>query len=194
MDVRNTSLGRDCPLPPEAPCPPRKFRAFSGHCNNVQRPLWGAANTRYSRFLPAQYEDGVSLPRGSSLPPSSTLKNDVEVQPRLPSARAVSLAVHRDANRPHKYVRAIAAVWGELMSFDIAHTPRMAGFEGGRLKCCGVHFDDFHPECFPIRIPDQDPIFGPTGEQCQEYVRSAAAPRVGCTLGKPNWVSIDGNF
>lgn len=49
MDVTNTSLGRGCPLPREAPCPPRKFRAYSGHCNNVQRPLWGAANTRCVR-------------------------------------------------------------------------------------------------------------------------------------------------
>ncbi|XP_026292684.2 uncharacterized protein LOC113217054 [Frankliniella occidentalis] len=168
MDVANTTLGRGCPLPREAPCPPRKYRAYSGHCNNVQRPLWGAAHTRYSRFLSPVYADGVSLPRGTA-------------GPQLPSARAVSLAVHRDSDQPHRHVVALLPVWADLVAHDLAHTPRMAGFGGRPIKCCGVDFSEFHPECFPIRLPDDDPVFKP--ERCQEYARSAAAPRTGCTLG-----------
>ena len=40
------------------------FRSFDGTCNNLLNPLWGAANTAYRRLLPAQYEDGISLPVG----------------------------------------------------------------------------------------------------------------------------------
>ena len=60
---------------------------------------------------------------------------------------------------------------------------RRAGFLGQRLRCCGVHLHEFHPECYPIRLPDNDPINGQNNIKCQEYVRSGTAPRVGCTLG-----------
>ena len=53
---------------------------------------------------------------------------------------------------------------------------------GQRLRCCNVEFRDFHPECYPVRLPENDPVYGP--ERCQEYVRSGTAPRTGCTLGE----------
>ncbi|KAG8228883.1 hypothetical protein J437_LFUL007620 [Ladona fulva] len=172
MDVRFSELGPEhCPLAVDYPCQPRKYRAFSGYCNNVQNPRWGNAFTRYLRYLPPDYGDGVSLPRQSS-------KN----QP-LPSAREVSLAVHRDVDLPHPHLMAMAAVWGEFILHDVSHTPQMSGFEGKPLKCCGVNYGDFHPECFPIRLPETDPVHAPAAEKCEDYVRSAAAPRIGCTLG-----------
>lgn len=57
------------------------------------------------------------------------------------------------------------------------------GHKSTRLKCCAVNFADFHPECFPIRLPDDDPVHGNLGERCQDYARSATAPRTGCTFG-----------
>ena len=57
------------------------------------------------------------------------------------------------------------------------------GFLGQRLRCCGVNLHEFHPECYPIRLPDSDPVNGQHNVKCQEYVRSGTAPRVGCTLG-----------
>nr|CAD7448788.1 unnamed protein product [Timema bartmani] len=167
MDMRATPLGETCPLEVDFPCQPRKYRAYSGHCNNVQSPHWGTANTRYLRFLPPRYEDGVGVPRSQG----------------LPSPREVSLAVHRDADLPHAHLMALTAVWGEFVAHDVAHTPQMSGFDGSRLKCCSVNFSDFHPECFPIRLPERDPVYGRAGDKCQEYARSASAPRTGCTLG-----------
>ncbi|XP_042860058.1 uncharacterized protein LOC122245949 isoform X3 [Penaeus japonicus] len=170
-DVRGTVLADSCPVEVDFPCQPRKYRAFNGYCNNVQNPRWGNANTRYLRFLPANYGDGVSVPR-------QTGAGDF-----LPSARAVSLAIHRDHDTPHKYMTAIAAVFGQFLGHDLSHTPQMAGYIGQRLRCCGVNFSDFHPECYPIRIPEDDPVYGPLQQRCQEYVRSGTAPRTGCTLG-----------
>ena len=59
MDVRNTVLADRCPLEVDFPCQPRKYRAYNGYCNNVQNPRWGNANTRYLRFLPPDYSDGI---------------------------------------------------------------------------------------------------------------------------------------
>lgn len=35
-----------------------KYRSYSGHCNNVMRPNWGAAKEPMRRLLPALYDDG----------------------------------------------------------------------------------------------------------------------------------------
>ena len=57
------------------------------------------------------------------------------------------------------------------------------GYLGQRLRCCGGNQGEVHPECYPIRLPDNDPINAASNIKCQEYVRSGTAPRVGCTLG-----------
>jgi len=88
----------------------------SGYCNNVQNPNWGSANSRLMRFLPPDYADGVSLPRGGGL--TSKL---------LPGAREVSLAVHGDADLPHQHLMAITPVWGEFIAHDLSHVPQTAG-------------------------------------------------------------------
>ena len=77
----------------------------------------------------------------------------------------------------------VAAVWIQFIYHDVAHTPQMAGHLGQRLKCCNVEFEDFHPECYPIKISQNDPFYKKFGLQCQEYARSGTASRVGCTLG-----------
>lgn len=120
-DVRGTVLGDQCPVEVDFPCQPRKYRAFNGYCNNVQNPKWGNAITRYLRFLPANYGDGVSIPRQ---------RNDGQY---LPSARVVSLTIHRDHDTPHKYMTAIAAVYGQFLAHDLAHTPQMAGLHSHTL-------------------------------------------------------------
>lgn len=58
---------------------------------------------------------GVSIPRQA---------NDGTF---LPSARDISLAVHKDVDNPHLHLTAMAAIWGQLVHNDISHTPQMAG-------------------------------------------------------------------
>ncbi|RZF47556.1 hypothetical protein LSTR_LSTR009092 [Laodelphax striatellus] len=172
MDISATTLSRSCPEQMEFPCEAHKYRSMSGHCNNVQNPQWGQAGTRYLRFMPPDYADGISLPRGTP-----------QFSGRLPSAREVSLIVHSHSDIPHSHLVVLSAVWAQFIAHDISLTPQMTGYKGERLKCCGVEFSDFHPECFPIRLPDGDPVHGPSHIRCQDYARSASAPRTGCTLG-----------
>ena len=91
--------------------------------------------------------------------------------------------MHTDSDLPHPHLMAVTAIWGEFVYHDISHTPQMSGYLGQRLKCCGVTFDSFHPECYPIKIPENDAAYGDLGVKCQEYTRSGTASRTGCTLG-----------
>ena len=45
----------------------------------------------------------------------------------LPSARSVTLAVHRDGKTTHRHMNVMAAVFGEFIYHDLSHTPQMAG-------------------------------------------------------------------
>ncbi|TRY61661.1 hypothetical protein TCAL_04392 [Tigriopus californicus] len=170
-DVRGTTLGEQCLIKVDYPCQPGKYRAYNGYCNNVQNPNWGVSNRRYLRYIQSDYADGISIPRQ---------RTNGEF---LPSPRSVSVAIHTDSFNEHPHLMVIAAIWGEFIYHDAAHTPQMAGYLGQRLKCCDVEFDHFHPECYPIKISTNDPFYGKFGVTCQEYARSATASRTGCTLG-----------
>ncbi|KZC12704.1 Peroxidasin [Dufourea novaeangliae] len=139
-----------------------RYRTHSGKCNNGLHPTWGAALEAYTRFLPPEYMDGVSLPRTD-----------------LPSAREVSSRVHSGGlDIKHPYLMALTALFGQFLVHDLAHTPKMQLPDGAKLKCCNVDYEHFHPECFPIRA---DNAIG-----CMEYSRSAPHPGnslQGCKLG-----------
>nr|XP_050845727.1 peroxidasin-like isoform X1 [Vespula vulgaris] len=129
-----------------------RYRTHTGRCNNVLHPTWGAALEAYIRLLPPEYQDGVSLPRTD-----------------LPSAREVSSNVHSGGqDLKHPYLMALTALFAQFLAHDLAHTPRMELPDGTRLKCCDVDYENFHPECFPIRA---DNAIG-----CMEYSRSAPHP------------------
>ena len=36
-----------------------RFRTYTGHCNNIENPSWGAANTAFVRYLPPVYSNGI---------------------------------------------------------------------------------------------------------------------------------------
>lgn len=103
----------------------------------------------------------------------------------LPSARQVSLGVHKDSDRPHTHLHLLAftGLWAEFVAKDISHTAQFSGFNKSAIKCCGIAFDNFHADCYPIRIDVDDPHYSKVGDNCQEYMRSSVAPRIGCTLG-----------
>ncbi|GFW39290.1 peroxidasin-like protein [Trichonephila clavipes] len=167
VDVRGTVLERDCPLTVDFPCRPKKYRAYSGYCNNVQNPRWGNANTAYVRYLSPDYSNSVNSPRQST------------TGGHLPGAHHVSSAVHSDSERPHPHLTVFLAIFAEFVFHDIFHTSQSAGYRGHRIRCCGVPKNFLHPECYPI-VDDNV-----TNKQsfCVNYVRSSNVPRAGCTLG-----------
>lgn len=146
-------------------CPTTKYRTFDGSCN---RPMqWGSSMTPFRRTLPPNYADGVDLPRRAA---SGS---------ELPSAREVSLKVHKPSPSSNPHFTVMLAVYGQFLDHDITATAISQGINGSSISCCPPSVG--HPECFPVAVSAGDPVFDITGRTCMDFVRSAPAPQ--CKLG-----------
>lgn len=72
-------------------------------------------------------------------------------------------------------------------SYLIFWSRERSGEGGSGISCCrnGEEIPNTlrHPECFPIELPRNDPIFSRLGEFCMEFARSLPAPRPQCNFG-----------
>ena len=165
-----TEPGLDCSDPAV-----RKYRTANGVCNNLENPLFGSAERKFRRIIPAYYEDGVAQLRGtmqSMILSVSVLPHD-PFRPPYPSARLVSEGVVRDRVVEETRFSHIIMQWGQFLDHDLAHTPSFTCSE----RTCTIETDT----CVPIRIPSDDPVFGtrfgdPTaGPVCHPFARSFPA-------------------
>ncbi|KAF0290157.1 Peroxidasin [Amphibalanus amphitrite] len=151
---------------------PNRFRTHDGTCNNQQRPRQGSAHTVYERFFPSDYADGLHAPRARGA-------NGRE----LPSPRLVSSRVGESNTADSLDVfRTIGlTLFGQFVDHDLTATPEFAlentsideAGEGGGFSCCNRDHSfpamSLHPlACIPIRIPADDPVFGPAGRPMHE--------------------------
>ncbi|KOB71135.1 Chorion peroxidase [Operophtera brumata] len=148
------------------PCEPSKYRSQDGTCNNLANPhRWGVSNTPFRRmtttFSPSFL--GISSPRGS-----------VTGDP-LPSARDVSITVHRPSYAHDSAFTVMLAVWGQFVDHDITSTALSKGQNSSSLACCDASQPP-HPECFPVEMDVEDPFYQDYNLTCMEFVRSAPAP------------------
>lgn len=151
------------------PCVTSKYRTIDGTCNNLQYPLsWGVSKTPFRRVLAADYGDGISSPRVGV--------NGSE----LPSARDVSVTVHRPSYAHDSTFTVMLAVWGQFLDHDITATALSKGSNGTALSCCDRTQPD-HPECFPVDLDEEDPFYQDYNITCMEFVRSA--PAITCNFG-----------
>lgn len=67
IDMSKTNFWPICPLlvRQNIKCEITRFRTFTGHCNNLKHPTWGAAMTPFARYLPPIHPDGIWIPRKS---------------------------------------------------------------------------------------------------------------------------------
>lgn len=146
-------------------CAASKYRSFDGSCN---RPMqWGGTMTPYRRLLPPSYADGIEAPRRAL--------SGAE----LPSAREVSLKVHKPSPSSNPDFTVMLAVYGQFLDHDITATAISQGINGSSISCCPPSVG--HSECFPVSVASGDPVFDVAGRTCMEFVRSAPAPQ--CKLG-----------
>jgi len=159
VPIKDTMLSDMCPDIESAFCFPHKYRTINGECNNVKNPTWGITGAAYLRILQPMYQDGVGSPRDSG------------VNGPLPDALYISSRVLRERDVPHEHLTGLTAIWGQLVSHDIAYTLPISGFS----ECCEAMFrDETHPECLPVVMQNYS---------CQGYVRSAIGLKPGCLLG-----------
>ncbi|XP_071454888.1 uncharacterized protein [Hetaerina americana] len=154
-------------------CPPLRYRTMDGTCNNLVHPDWGVAMRPLRRVLPPDYSDGISSPRvakdGSG----------------LPSARDVSLTVHRPIYRNDPHFTVMLAVWGQFFDHDITATALSKSNDGAAISCCTsdgmMATENVNPACYPVVLSPEDPYYADYGITCMNFVRSAPAPI--CNLG-----------
>ncbi|KAM3725264.1 Heme peroxidase [Dirofilaria immitis] len=171
MDLRDTIISDICPINLVTQCPSTKYRTYSGHCNNVNHPLWGASSEPMQRFLKPTYADKISKPR-ISINGSS-----------LPSARKISHNLITEPTDRHTLCSMMIAEWAMFIYEDIIHTGITTLYKGNESKpllCCNQKFT--HPECYPIEVDQNDTSYS-TLTQCLPYVRTATSPRENCSLG-----------
>ncbi|XP_049535672.1 chorion peroxidase [Anopheles darlingi] len=141
-----------------------RYRTPNGTCNNKEHPYeYGVAMIPFRRQLNPDYGDGISAPRvaidGSE----------------LPSARHVSLDIHRPSYHNDPNFSVMLAVWGQFLDHDITSTALNQGVNGKPIECCDPGQPQ-HPECFTVPIGPGDPYFHQYNVTCMNFVRSVPAP------------------
>ncbi|KAI1708148.1 heme peroxidase domain-containing protein [Ditylenchus destructor] len=170
MSLHKSAVQTVCPVNLIVDCIPGKYRTYSGHCNNVRNPLWGATYEPMQRLLHPAYADGVSTPR---------VAQDGSA---LPSARAISRRIFNATSRAaNNACSLLLAQWSQFVYEDLAMVGSNRLFQQNRtipIPCCAEE----HPECLPILTDTDDKAYTARG-QCIPYARSFVAPRENCTLG-----------
>ncbi|XP_029018196.1 eosinophil peroxidase-like [Betta splendens] len=145
-----------------------KFRTASNVCNNRQNSRWGASNTPFNRFVPAQYEDQISLPRGWTA--QKPINNHV-----LPLVREVSnRIVKANVIESDSYYSHLLTFFGQWTDHDLTLTPTsptVAIYSDSQT--CDQNCDQVEP-CFPIKVPSTDPRYTSESLRCFPFTRSAA--------------------
>lgn len=178
----------DCELPVQPVCggPEDSVRRHNGECNNLEAKRLGRAATAFSRFFPAEYEDGIFEPRSFG----------VSGEP-LPSARDVSRKVMRTTNNEDNWRTILVMLLGQIMNHDMISTPTFRLQVGG-LACCNP--DNSFPEkpphpvaCNSIRVAPDDELFRGI-RTCLSHVRSLPAPFEDCKAGPTQQMNQNSHF
>ncbi|KAI1718406.1 heme peroxidase domain-containing protein [Ditylenchus destructor] len=170
--LNGTTLGKRCPRETAVICPATPYRSLSGHCNNVQAPLWGMALEPMQRMAHNAYADGISMPRRT--------KGGSD----LPNVRQISLELFHNPFDEHSTVTEITAYWFYFVASDIASIApngMLTKGESTALPCCTRGFA--HADCDPIDVMSIDPAYGPAKVSCIPHSRTLPAPRLNCRLG-----------
>ncbi|CAD5218330.1 unnamed protein product [Bursaphelenchus okinawaensis] len=182
--VNNTIIHQICPVNAIAECIPGRYRTYSGHCNNVEHPLWGASYEPMQRLQAPNYADGVSTIRTSS-------NNRPLASPRLISKMLLIDNVNATSS-PHKFCTVMLAQWAQFIYSDLAQLGSTMLFNGQErlpLPCCATT----HDECLPIIAAENDVQYKARG-QCLQYSRSFTAPRENCNLGPREQANLATSF
>ncbi|XP_049790669.1 peroxidase-like [Schistocerca nitens] len=164
-----------------------RYRTLDGTCNNPLNPVWGAANTPYTRLLPPVYSDGVHAPRQSARGGP------------LPTARLLSAQLFRERPGPASRDEVLTLAhmqWGQLLAHDTAFSAIPTADEQGRpISCCsetGQLLEEPPDTCIAIQIPRDDAFYSQFGRRCMTLVRTLTA--AACTLAPSDQMNRMSSF
>ncbi|XP_019492148.1 PREDICTED: lactoperoxidase [Hipposideros armiger] len=160
-------VGCEVPVPGVTCDNDSPYRTITGECNNRRNPSLGAANRALARWLPAEYEDGLSLPFGWT---PGKKRNCFPI----PLAREVSNQIAGylkedgvlDQNRSLLFMQ-----WGQIVDHDLDFAPdtEMGSSEYSKVQCDKYCLQGGN--CFPIMIPPNDPKAETQGK-CMPFFRA----------------------
>ncbi|KAJ8932932.1 hypothetical protein NQ314_014310, partial [Rhamnusium bicolor] len=138
-------------------CTKTKYRSYDGSCNNLKHSDWGMAHTRYGRFLPPNYGDGISEP---TVAKSGRL---------LPGSRYLSLAFYPDVSIEDELHTLNVMQYGQIIAHDMSLTDI--------VPCCtekGQNLDSEHlpHQCRPIQLSRDDPDYSRENKSCMGFIRT----------------------
>ncbi|KAK2585041.1 hypothetical protein KPH14_008561 [Odynerus spinipes] len=154
-------------------CRTNRYRTFDGSCNNLNNPMWGAANTRYGRLLLPKYGDGIQAPTRSV------------TGSELPLSRLVSFTLFPSVTVKDNRLTLAAMQWGQFITHDMAMIDGSTQSKKHVTQCCTddgclLRRDLSDPKCYPIVIPYNDPVYRKSTIECLEFVRSVTDLDRGC--------------
>ena len=152
------------------------YRTIDGTCNNLNNPLYGAAETAFTRMIPSQYADSVDALRGGLQAEQGELFPLGAFLPPIPSARHISeTIINRNSSMEEDPFTHILMQWGQFLDHDLDLSPEL------EAECEGCKFTEL---CQPIRVQQNDPAFGidtPQMANCLRFARSLPV----CDLSLP---------
>lgn len=144
------------------------WRRADGTCNNIEYPLRGAVNTPMRRLIPAQYEDGISSPRGTLQSQGSNFFSG-PFSPPLPSPRVVRTEIMKDVPANSTRVTHMFMQWGQFLDHDLDAMPEEEHCSADADACT---IDEL---CAPFKVPVDDNAVETTlvgSNKCHEFHRS----------------------
>ncbi|XP_055476562.1 lactoperoxidase [Psammomys obesus] len=140
------------------------YRTINGECNNRKNPALGSANKALARWLPAEYEDGISLPFGWT--PGKTRNGFPLPQPRAVSNQILGYLNEDvlDQNRSLFFMQ-----WGQIVDHDMGFAPETEA-DNYTKALCEDHCIQ-RDNCFPIMFPAGDPKLRTQG-RCMPFFRA----------------------
>ncbi|XP_035789540.1 uncharacterized protein LOC118465419 [Anopheles albimanus] len=153
-----TSSGGTTP----SPCLPSKYRNVEGLCGNPSAPSWGRANEPFARLVSSFYADGISS--------AAVMSNGAAYA----NVRNISFFLF-GIDEPTDTTRTMLNIF-----FLQAITNDLADTSSSTSNACCINGQVVSPgpvSCYPVVIPDDDPLYSWFNIKCLEYSRVNTAPQ-----------------
>ncbi|XP_028628302.1 lactoperoxidase isoform X1 [Grammomys surdaster] len=169
LDLTSLSWEAGCDPPaPTVTCNiSSPYRTITGDCNNRKNPALGSANRALVRWLPAEYEDGLSLPYGWT--PGKTRNGFPLPPPREVSNQIAAYLNEEDVLDQKRSM--LFMQWGQIVDHDMDFAPETEmGSDNYTKAQCDEHCLQ-GDNCFPIMFPTGDPKLKTQGK-CMPFFRA----------------------
>ncbi|XP_050431517.1 peroxidase-like [Adelges cooleyi] len=153
-----------------------KYRTYTGSCNNLRHPNWGAYLTPFYRFSNAEFSDG-----------KSEFRLQADGKP-LPSVRLIQLKLFHgnDVRHSDRENNELLVPWGQFLAHDISYYPDdiRSNETPDLLDHCFDKDKSTIPKIcsYSVRVPDDDPLAYKQKLKMLKYTRSQSSFNSSCPL------------